>query len=70
MTGLKNGTVTEAFGAGTAASISHIDAIGHEGTDYKLPPVEQRKYSNKFFEELNAIKYGLKPDPFGWIVKL
>lgn len=67
---LKAGKVTEAFGAGTAATIAHIDLIGHEGTDYKLPPVENRKFANKVFKELNLIKRGLAPDPFNWIFKI
>lgn len=68
--GLKAGHVKEAFGAGTAATIAHIEAIGHEGIDYTLPPTAQRKFANKVFAELNAIKYGVKPDPFNWIVKM
>jgi len=68
--GLKNGRVQEAFGAGTAATIAHIELIGHEGTDYYLPPVEKSEFSNKVFAELNAIKLGAKPDPFGWVVKM
>jgi branched-chain amino acid aminotransferase len=68
--GLKKGKVTEAFGAGTAATIAHIELIGHEGTDYYLPPVEKRVFSNRVYRELDAMKRGLAPDPFGWIVKM
>jgi branched-chain amino acid aminotransferase len=65
--GLKKGTVTEAFGAGTAATIAHIKLIGHEGQNYFLPPVETRKFSNRVLQELDGIKHGTRPDPFGWI---
>jgi branched-chain amino acid aminotransferase len=68
--GLKSGRVKEAFGAGTAATIAHIVTIGHDGTDYQLPPVEQRHFANKVYKELNAIKYGLKKDEHGWTVKV
>lgn len=68
--GLKDGKVTEAFGAGTAATIAHIDLIGHEGKDYKLPPVENRKFANKVYHELNLLKRGLAPDPFNWIFRV
>lgn len=68
--GLKDGKVTEAFGAGTAATIAHIDLIGHEGNDYKLPPVENRKFANKVYHELNLLKRGLAPDPFNWIFRV
>ena len=65
--GLKTGKVTEAFGAGTAATIAHIELIGHEGKNYFLPPVETRKFSNRILEELDGIKRGTRPDSNGWI---
>jgi branched-chain amino acid aminotransferase len=65
--GLKSGRVQEAFGVGTAATIAHIELIGHEGVNHYLPPVEARKFSNRVLLELDAIKRGLRPDPFGWI---
>lgn len=67
--GLKNGRVSEAFGAGTAATIAQIELIGHEGVDYKLPPVKERFFSNKVYKELDMIKRGLVADPFGWIFR-
>jgi branched-chain amino acid aminotransferase len=67
---LEKNLVTEAFGAGTAATIAHIELIGHEGKDYYLPPVDKREFSNKMYRELDAIKRGNKPDPFGWIMKM
>jgi branched-chain amino acid aminotransferase, group II len=68
--GLKTGRVKEAFGAGTAATIAHIELIAHEGTDYYLPPIEKREFANKVFKELEGIKRGTRPDPFGWIHKI
>jgi branched-chain amino acid aminotransferase len=68
--GLENGTVTEAFGAGTAATIAHIEVIAYEGKRYQLPPVASRKFSNKVYEELEAIKHGRAQDPFGWMYKI
>ncbi|HEY0656391.1 MAG TPA: branched-chain amino acid aminotransferase [Chryseosolibacter sp.] len=68
--GLEKGRVKEAFGAGTAATIAHIELIGHEGVDYKLPPVEERVFANKVYRELEAMKRGSRPDSFGWIVKM
>jgi branched-chain amino acid aminotransferase len=67
---LKTGRLKEAFGAGTAATIAHIELIGFEGKDYYLPPVAERKFANRVFDELEGIKRGTKPDPFGWIVKM
>jgi branched-chain amino acid aminotransferase len=67
---LQEGRVKEAFGAGTAATIAHIELIGHEGKDYPLPPVEKREFANKVYKELEGIKRGTRSDPFGWMVKM
>jgi branched-chain amino acid aminotransferase len=67
--GLKSGRVKEAFGAGTAATIAHIELIGHEGRDYVLPPIAQREFSNRVFKELEGIKRGTHADPFGWMMR-
>lgn len=68
--GLEKGIVTEAFGAGTAATIANIELIGYNDKDYYLPPVEGRKFSKRILAELDAIKRGDQPDPFGWVVKM
>jgi branched-chain amino acid aminotransferase len=70
ITGLKDGSLTEAFGAGTAATIAHIAVIGYNGTDYQLPVVEKREFSNKVYRELYDIKHGIKADTRNWIHKI
>jgi branched-chain amino acid aminotransferase len=67
---LENGMVEEAFGAGTAATIAQIELIGYEGKNYQLPPVSERKFSNKVYQELEGIKRGLIADPFDWMMKI
>ncbi len=64
------GRLREAFGVGTAATIAHIELIGFEGKDYYLPAIAERKFANKVYEELEGIKRGTRPDPFGWITKM
>lgn len=64
--GIKDGRVSEAFAAGTAATVTHIDRIGFEGKDYSLPPIEGREFSNKVLDYLNQLRYGKIDDPFGW----
>ncbi|MDR2273037.1 MAG: branched-chain amino acid aminotransferase [Sphingobacterium sp.] len=64
--GIKAGTVTEAFAAGTAATITDISRIGFEGQDYNLPPVEGREFSNRVLQYLNELRYGKVADQFGW----
>jgi branched-chain amino acid aminotransferase len=63
----KNGTLKEAFGAGTAATIAQIALIAYEGVDYQLPPVAEREFSNKVYAALEDIKHGRLPDPHGWL---
>jgi len=70
VTALESGKVKEAFGVGTAATIAHIELIGYEGENYLLPPAEKRLFANRVYEELDGIKHGSRPDPFGWIVKM
>jgi branched-chain amino acid aminotransferase len=67
---LEKGSVSEAFGAGTAATIAQIELIGYEGKNYKLPLVNERKFSNRVYQELEGIKRGTQPDPFGWMMKI
>jgi branched-chain amino acid aminotransferase len=66
----KNGTLQEAFGAGTAATIAQIDVISSEGIDYKLPSIPERKFSNKVYTFLNRLKKGKEEDKWGWVEKL
>jgi branched-chain amino acid aminotransferase len=67
---LEAGKVTEAFGAGTAATIAHIELVGFDDKDYYLPPIAERKFANKVFDELEGIKRGKRPDTFGWLTKM
>jgi branched-chain amino acid aminotransferase len=68
--GIVSGRVTDAFGAGTAATIAPIELIGFEGKDYRLPPTETRAFSRKVLKALDDIKRGSAPDLFGWIQKV
>ncbi len=65
---VNNGSLTEAFGAGTAATIAPIAKIGYRDTDLILPPVENREFSNRVHKYLDDMKAGLVPDEFGWIL--
>jgi branched-chain amino acid aminotransferase len=67
---IKNKSLTEAFGVGTAAVVSQIIVIGVEGTDYELTAVETRKVSNHLLKELKAIRSAESEDRFGWMEKV
>lgn len=64
------GKLTDAFGSGTAASISQISNIGWNGQDIELPAASDRKVSNWLYENLEGIKNGTVEDKNGWIIKI
>lgn len=66
----ESGNLTEAFGAGTAATISHIAKIGYEGEDILLPPTEERKIGNWLANHLQGIKVGRIEDPYNWVLTI
>ncbi len=68
--GIKDGSVTEAFGAGTAVVVSPFSAIGFEGTDYPLPEITENSVSNKLKNTLNAIRTGKIADTREWVWKV
>lgn len=65
-----NGSLKDAFGVGTAATIAPIATFGVNGEDLELPPVESRGLSNALGAKLNAIRYGLELDTYGWTIKV
>ncbi len=64
--GIENGSLTEAFAAGTAATVTHIGEIGYQGKIYQLTDSATRHVSNGIAKKLNDIRYGLEADTFGW----
>ena len=64
---VKSGTLEEAWGCGTAAVVSPIGLLEYDDVDYiindnKIGPLTQRLY-----DELTGMQWGIKPDTFGWI---
>jgi branched-chain amino acid aminotransferase len=70
VSGILDGSVTEAFGAGTAAVIAPIQTIGFEGKDYQLPDQKETDFSSKVFTEINQIRLGEIEDSRGWVWKV
>ena len=62
------GKLQEAFGAGTAATVAHIQSITHADERFDLPPVEARKVATRISDRLDRIRRGKEADPFGWLV--
>ncbi len=66
ITGIESGLVTEAFAAGTAATLTPITEIGYNGQVYTLPDPAEREFSNNVLQYLNDLRYGRIEDEFGW----
>lgn len=62
----KDGRLKEAFGTGTAAVISPIGELEHNGDRIVVGTGKTGPLSKLFFDEITGIQYGEKPDRFGW----
>jgi branched-chain amino acid aminotransferase len=64
--GFKKGTLTEAFGTGTAAVVAPIAVIHIDGHDYDIPLAGPTSLQQQIKQKLNNMRLGLEPDKFGW----
>jgi branched-chain amino acid aminotransferase len=67
---MQNGTLQEAFGVGTAATIAQIKTITVNEHTYELPAIETREISNRFSKYMADLKTGKIQDEFGWLVSV
>jgi len=66
MKGLREGSLTEAFGTGTAASIAPIGSINCDGEEFTLS-VDPSKQMFKLKAALDGIRLGTAEDRHGWL---
>ncbi len=66
---IENKSLTEAFGVGTAVTVSHIKEISYKGKNHNLPPIESRPVANDIHNFLEKVKRGQIEDELGWITK-
>lgn len=66
----RNGTLKEAFGAGTAATIAMISAIGYGDEDLTLPPVDQFHTAKWLLDTLDKIKRAEIQDTHNWLFEV
>ncbi len=64
----KTGQLREAFGAGTAAVVSHVEAIGYQDLIMELPAIETREIGEMLKAEISGLRDGTIEDNYGWIV--
>ena len=63
---IDNGTCTDAFGAGTAATIAQVAEITLDDKTYTLPNPAESVFANKMRKALDDIKFGRVEDVKGW----
>ena len=68
--GAQNGTLKEVFASGTAAIISPVGQIYYRSKEYMINGGKTGPVSEKLYNEILQIQYGLKEDEFGWRVKI
>ena len=66
----QNGTLEEAWGCGTAAVVSPVGVLAYQGVEYTIGTGEIGEVTQKLYDELTGIQWGVLDDPFNWICKL
>jgi len=66
----KAGKLQEAFGSGTAASMSFISDLTYQDETLHLPDVSTWSISPKIKKQLDDIRYGRAEDKHGWLFKV
>jgi len=62
----RNNTISEAFGAGTAAVVAPVKTININKTDFHLPEYSHENLSGKLKQKLESIRAGKEEDPHNW----
>ncbi len=65
--GAADGSLTEAFGTGTAAVISPVGSLHYKGRNYTVGGDKVGPITQELFDRLTAIQYGRAKDEFGWV---
>jgi branched-chain amino acid aminotransferase len=66
----QDGRLSEVFGTGTAAVISPVGQITYKGENHVVAGGKMGNISQRLYNEIVAIQYGEKEDPYGWRVRI
>ena len=67
---MKNGTLEEAWGCGTAAVVSPIGELAYDGTAYTVNGGKIGEVTQMLYDTLTGIQWGKTEDTMGWTVEL
>lgn len=66
----ENGTLEEAWGTGTAAVVSPIGLLSYLEKDHVISNNKIGELTQKLYDELTGIQWGLRKDTHNWVVKV
>jgi len=66
----RDGSLQEMFATGTAAVISPVGEIGFQEQVIPVANGKTGALAQRLYDEITGIQYGLKRDPFGWVVRI
>lgn len=67
---IREGTLEEAFGTGTAAVVSPVGELYYKGEKLVIQDGKTGELSRKLFDTLTGIQYGKLEDTFGWTMQV
>ena len=67
---MKNGTLEEAWGCGTAAVVSPIGKLMYQDVEYVINDEKIGEVTQKLYDILTGIQWGKIEDSFNWVHKL
>ena len=67
LNGVRQGTIKEIFGSGTAAVISPVGELSWKGESFLVGEGKTGPVAQRFFQNLTGIQYGEMEDPYGWM---
>ena len=70
VTAWENKNLREAFGTGTAAVVTPVGEFCYKDTCMVIGDGGVGALAQKLYDELVAIQYGKKPDPYGWRIEV
>jgi branched-chain amino acid aminotransferase len=70
MAAAADGSLSEAFGSGTAAVISPIGELGYQGKSIMINNGTTGPLAQRFFDGIQELQRGAAPDPHNWIVRV
>lgn len=66
----EDGTLSEAFGAGTAAVISPVGEFSYKGKSIMVNNGKTGELSQRLFDGIQALQRGMVPDEHGWLIRV